>query len=453
MYPENDPNASRQQGRPRVWQALLAAAVLTLAGPGARAAELAVPVGEGGDQLDVRVIEPPDGAAPDAPLVLWVANQYGEMPGPESLAHALARRGATVWLVDVMASLFLPRSDVAVRRVDGAPVGSLIARAVQEGRPTVLVAADRMAVPVLRGMRWWQARTDDPSRLAGAVLLFPSLYRGAPVAGKEPELFSIVDATNLPVMLLQPERGVYRHRLLELRQRFIEAGSPVFVQVLPEVRDYFHMHVEEPRLASLEGLAETMDPAEARAVQALPQQVLQAIPLLASADHSGELLSIDPERTTPIDRQTGLQPVEPQSAPDFALTDIHGREQGLREEFDGVQIVNFWATWCPACVEEIPSMERLASRYPDRLKIYAIAFKQSPEHLREFVREQDFDISFPIPVDPDGQVAARYDAFAFPTSFLVAPDGRIHYSVNAGIIWDTPEVDAIVRELLAIEPE
>ncbi|MFW6323214.1 MAG: peroxiredoxin family protein, partial [Guyparkeria sp.] len=80
-----------------------------------------------------------------------------------------------------------------------------------------------------------------------------------------------------------------------------------------------------------------------------------------------------------------------------------------------------------------------------------IAFKQSPEHLREFM--QDFDVSFPVPVDPDGEVAAKYDAFAFPSSFLVAADGRIHYSVNAGIIWDTEEVDAIVREMLEIEAE
>lgn len=453
MHAENPPKSNRQTSARPIWQAFVAGVVLLLGGPAAKAADLAVPVGEGGDRLDVRVIEPAGGAAADAPLVLWVANQYGEMPGPLSLAHALARQGASVWLVDVMESLFLPRSDVAVRRVDGAPVGSLIARAVETGRPTALVAADRMAVPVLRGMRWWQARTEEPSRLAGAVLLFPSLYRGAPVAGKEPELFSIVDATNLPVMLLQPERGVYRHRLLELRQRFIEAGSPVFVQVLPEVRDYFHMHVEEPRLESLDGLEAQMDPDEARAVQALPEQILRAIPLLASASHTAKVQPLDPTRTTPIDRQTGLQPVDPQPAPDFSLTDIRGDEQALRDDFDGVQIVNFWATWCPACVEEIPSMERLASRYPDRLKIYAIAFKQSPEHLRGFVRDHGFELSFPIPVDPEGQVAARYDAFAFPTSFLVAPDGRIHYSVNAGIIWDTPEVDAIVRELLAIEPE
>lgn len=431
-------------------QGLLAVLLVMLVGP-ARA-ELAIPLGEGGDQLDVRVIEPPQGAPEDGPLVLWVVNQYGDLPGPESVALALARRGATVWMVDVMDSLFLPRSDVNVRNIDGEPVGSLIQRAVEAGRPTVVVAADRMAVPTLRGMRWWQERSDDPEALAGGVLIFPSLYRGAPVAGEEPELFSIIDATNLPVMLLQPERGVYRHRLLDLRERFLAAGSDLFVQVVPEVRDYYHMHLDEPQPETLEHLDRVMDdPAEARAVQSLPDDILRAIPLLAAAAHPTEVRPIDPERTTPVDRQTGLQPVEPQEAPAFELTDLEGNPQRLDPDFDGVQIVNFWATWCPACVEEIPSMERLASRYPDRLKIYAIAFKQSPEHLREFM--QDFDVSFPVPVDPDGAVAAKYDAFAFPSSFLVAADGRIHYSVNAGIIWDTEEVDAIVRELLEIEPE
>ena len=424
------------------------AALLVLSGPAV--ANFTIPVEGTDDLLDVRVIESGT-PAPDAPLVLWMVNQYGEMPGPESVAHALAREGATVWVVDVMDSLFLPRSDVAVRNLAGAPVGSLVARAVAEGRPTVLVGADRMAVPILRGMRWWQQRTHDPAQLAGAVLVFPSLYRGAPVAGEDPEFFSIVDATNLPVMVLQPEKGVYRHRLLELRKRLLEAGSPAFVRVLPDIRDYYHLHVEQARTESLDGLEESMDPAEARAVQALPGQILESIPLLAAADHPWETLALDPERTTPIDRQVGLQPVDPAPAPGFELTDLAGETQSLRDDFDGVQIVNFWATWCPACVEEIPSMERLASRYPDRLKIYAIAFKQSPDHLRTFM--QDFDVSFPVPVDPDGEAAARYGAFAFPTSFLVAADGRIHYSVNAGIIWDTPEVDAIVRELLEIERE
>ncbi|MFP4252308.1 MAG: TlpA family protein disulfide reductase [Guyparkeria sp.] len=433
------------------WQGWLLVALMVMMLGTARA-EFSVPLGDSGDQLDVRVIEPPQGAPEDGPLVLWVANQYGDMAGPDSVAHALARRGATVWMVDVMDSLFLPRSDVNVRELDGEPVGSLIERAIKEGRPTVVVAADRMAVPTLRGMRWWQERTDDPAALTGAVLLFPSLYRGAPVAGEEPELFSIVDATNLPVMLLQPERGVYRHRLLDLRERFLEGGSDLFIKMIPEVRDYFHMEFEEPALDSLDSIDDIVGgAAEARAVRALPDDILRSIPLLAAADHPDEVLPIDPDRTTPVDRQTGLQPVEPQEAPDFELTDLEGNPQRLDPDFDGVQIVNFWATWCPACVEEIPSMERLASRYPDRLKIYAIAFKQSPEHLREFM--QDFDVSFPVPVDPDGEVAAKYDAFAFPSSFLVAADGRIHYSVNAGIIWDTEEVDAIVREMLEIEPE
>ena len=457
MHAENEGKVGREGADRRWWRGLLLTAGLLLASAGATAADLSVPVGEGGDRLEVTVIEPEGGAAADAPLLLWVANQYGDTAGPRSVAHALARRGATVWMVDVLDSLFLTRSDTVVRERDGAAVEALIRHAVEHAggqREIAIIGSDRMAVPILRGMRLWQERVDDTSALAGALLLFPNLYRGTPVAGAEPEFFGIVDATNLPVMIFQPERGVYMNRLNDLWQRLLQGGSSAFVRVVPEVKDYYFLEMAEPRTDSLERVAEVLEsPKAAPAVQALPGQILESVPLLAEAPHPADALALDDSRSEPLEKQTGLTPVTPQRAPDFELQDLAGNAQGLDEDFDGVQIVNFWATWCPACVEEIPSMERLASRYPERLKIYAIAFKQTPEHLRGFVREQGFDLSFPIPVDPEGEVAERYGAFAFPTSFLVAPDGRIHYSVNAGIIWDTSEVDAIVRELLAIEPE
>jgi len=419
--------------------------------------DLRIPVGSDGDRLDVRVIAPDSEAPANGPLVLWAVNQYGDTAGPESIAHALARRGATVWLVDVLDSLFLTRSDTVVRERDGTAIEALIRRGVREAngeRKVIVVGSDRMAVPILRGMRLWQSGMDDTSGLAGAVLLFPNLYRGTPVAGAEPEFFGIVDATNLPVMIVQPEQGAYTNRLAALWERLVRGGSPAFVRVVPGVRDYYFIDMAEPRTKSLGQVAKVLErPSAGPAVQALPDQILASIPLLATAPHPSQALELDESRSEPLEKQTGLTPVTPTPAPDFELPDLDGEAQGLDGHFDGVQIVNFWATWCPACVEEIPSMERLASRYPDRLKIYAIAFKQSPEHLRGFIREHGFDLSFPIPVDSEGEVAERYGAFAFPTSFLVAPDGRIHYSVNAGIIWDTPEVDRIVRELLKIEPE
>jgi len=403
------------------------------------------------------VIAPEGGATEDAPLVLWLVNQYADMPGTRSMTHALARRGATVWMVDLLDSLFLTRSDTVVRELDGTAVAALIRHAVQRAggeRPIVIVGADRMAVPMLRGMRDWQQRADDTSALAGAVLLFPNLYRGTPVAGEEPEFFGIVDATNLPVMVFQPERGVYAHRLQGLWRRLLAGGSAAFVRLIPEVKDYYYIEMTAPRLDSLDGVAEVLKyPGEAAAVQALPDQILQAIPLLAGSPHPAEAPPLDSGRAEPLEKQTGLTKVQPTPAPDFALQDLQGRTQTLNDGFDGVQIVNFWATWCPACVEEIPSMQRLAQRYPDRLRIHAIDFKEAPAHVRDFMQEKGLDVSFPIAVDPDGKVADRYGAFAFPTSFVVGPDGRIHYSVNAGIIWDTPEVDRIIRELLEIEPD
>src|SRR5690606_8093876 len=113
------------------------------------------------------------------PLFVWLVNQYGERRGIDNLAPVLVERGATVWQVDLLGSLLLQRDNETVRNLDGSAVAALLEAAAGNGdRPVVAVACDRMAVPLLRGMRLWQERTGDVSAVAGAVLYFPNLYRG-----------------------------------------------------------------------------------------------------------------------------------------------------------------------------------------------------------------------------------------------------------------------------------
>jgi len=429
---------------------LFTGVLLWMAGVVSASQELQIAVPATGETLDVTIYTSEDEVKQ---RLVWLTNQYGNFRGENTLAHALSRRGVEVWQVDILDSLFLTREDDDVRGLSGANVAALIAAAAAVDEiPLAIAGVDRMAVPILRGVRLWQKEAADVNRLAGSILLFPNLYRGTPVAGEDPEFLGIVHATNQPVMILQPQRGVYANRLYTLRDALETAGSPVFSQNLPGVADYFFVEIAEERPDSLEYIYEvTNSAADAEAFMQLPDQIVQAVDLLANTPRSDQVLDIDPRLTTTIARQTGLVEVEPRPAPDFNLPGIDEVYYGLDDGFEGVRLVNFWATWCPACVEELPSMERLSQSFEDDLRMYGIAYQQSAAHLRDFL--EDYDVTFPIPVDYDGAVAKEYGAFAFPTSFLVDHNGMIRYSVNAGIIWDTPEIMQIVQDLVDEVPE
>lgn len=422
-----------------------------LAWGGVSDSHFTLPYGNQGNELDVSVV---GGEHRHGPLFLWFTNQYGRTIGPEALAHALARRGATVWMVDLLSSLLLPRSNEAVRGLNGQGVAALIRAAVKTGRPVTLVGLDRMAVPILRGLREWQASATNPHAVTGAGLLFPNLYRGTPVAGEPPQFFGIVSATNMPVMILEPQRGVNRNRLGHLLDELQGAGSATFARIIPNVRDYFPLHLKTPQNDSLKNLPHLMKPAEARAMQALPSELIEAANLMAQAPHPKKILALSKALEQPTQQQFGLIAVHNETAKNFALPDLNGRVHrlvhGALENRPAVTLVNFWASWCPHCIQEIPSMSRLAQSYPPgQLRVLSINFKESAAHVRSFIKQ--FHVHFPVLIDRQGDVAEQWGVFAFPSSFLVDDKGRIRYSVNASIDWDTPKVKAIIDQIIDSE--
>ncbi len=404
----------------------------------------------GGDKLDIKVW----GEGHRGPLFIWLLNQYGERQRYDSLAAALAAQGASVWQVDLLDALMLERTAEAIRNMDGGPVASLLEAAVQaesgqRRRSIVLVASDRMAVPLLKGLREWQLRTPSAARgqaaVAGGVLFFPNLYRGTPVAGEEPELMDIVGATNMPVMIMQPALGANRQRLPALLDTFHTAGSPAYSWLVEDVRDYYLLQTEKPVSESLQAMAGKVPASVERAISATPRRLLAAARLLAA--------SKKPSKARPL-RATALKASAPayglierprQPAPAVTLNDAQGKAQSLRH--GRVTLVNFWATWCPPCVHEIPSMNRLAAAYDAKdFGIVSINFKEDPQHVLAFLKRVNVD--FPVLLDHDGAVSARWNVFAFPSTFLLDQRGRIRYSVNTAIEWDDDAVKTVIARLL-----
>ena len=138
----------------------------------------------------------------------------------------------------------------------------------------------------------------------------------------------------------------------------------------------------------------------------------------------------------------------PEPMPPFLVNDVDGRVLSTAELRGKVVIVNFWATWCPPCREEIPEMIDLANRYKDRLQIIGVSEDDdaTPEEVRDFAREQK--INYPIVMGSNG-ISHEYGGVpALPTSFIVNTDGRVvqkHVGLYPSEVYDR-EIRALLGE-------
>lgn len=118
-------------------------------------------------------------------------------------------------------------------------------------------------------------------------------------------------------------------------------------------------------------------------------------------------------------------------APEFTLTGLAGEQYSLSELQGKTVIINFWATWCAPCREEMPDLQEIHEEYADEgLVILAVNANEPPETVQAFVDE--FDLTFPILLDNQRAVAALYEVQAYPSTFFVDRDGRIRVDTYSG---------------------
>jgi thiol-disulfide isomerase/thioredoxin len=110
-------------------------------------------------------------------------------------------------------------------------------------------------------------------------------------------------------------------------------------------------------------------------------------------------------------------------APNFKLRSLNGRQVSL-DQFKGkVVLLDFWQTTCGPCRMTMPLLERLQKEYPRSMALLAINMQESPEPVRDYVREQDLNSE--VLLDEDGSVATAYDVEAIPTQVLIDKEGII----------------------------
>jgi cytochrome c biogenesis protein CcmG/thiol:disulfide interchange protein DsbE len=136
---------------------------------------------------------------------------------------------------------------------------------------------------------------------------------------------------------------------------------------------------------------------------------------------------------------TGLlaaPPDPPEMAPDFSISLLDGTEFSLSEHLatDGRPILlNFWASWCFPCREEMPALDEAATLHPEVLFL-GIAVEDITTEAEAFAEE--IDVGYPLAIDETGIVAARYPFLGLPTTWLIDSDGRIVRQISGAMTLD-----------------
>jgi peroxiredoxin len=143
----------------------------------------------------------------------------------------------------------------------------------------------------------------------------------------------------------------------------------------------------------------------------------------------------------------GLTPLaDKPPAPDFSLVDMDGEVYRLSDLRGRVVIVNFWATWCPPCREEMPSMQRAWEQLEaEGIVMLGINVGEDEDTIFEFTA--NYPVDFPLLLDRDSKIIGQWPVRGLPTTYVVDPDGRLVYQAIGSREWDDPALLSLVRAL------
>ena len=135
-------------------------------------------------------------------------------------------------------------------------------------------------------------------------------------------------------------------------------------------------------------------------------------------------------------------------APGFTLRNLNGNLEGLSEFKDQVVVLNFWATWCAPCLEEMPAFEKLYRRYRSQgLTVIAVSLdKGDTSKVEKFVDEHS--LTFPVLLDLDGIAERIYPSFTIPFTYVIDKRGRIAARVDGAKNWSSNETFAALDILI-----
>jgi len=374
-------------------------------------------------------------------LILWLPSEFGLSPRQTPTAEALSKLGIEVWIPDLHSAWFIPPGRYSLNNIDSEAIVKLIEKALSQNKTLYLLASGRSNVLALHGIRRYQLTGQNTQNLGGVLAINPRLFIRTPQGGEAAEYLPIATASNVPMYLLQPKNSGGFWRTAKLIEKLSSGGSRVFAQPLYNVKDGFHTNPD-------------YKPHEATVTAQLPLIFSHAIyQLEALGGTPAKAAAMAGEELKPQSSSNGAQ-LKPytteRKAPKLALPQTQGEDISLSQLQGRVVLVNFWATWCPPCVEEIPSLQRLyAAKHKAGLEILAVDVGESKQQITDFL--SDKPVAFPVLLDEGGEALKAWNVHAFPTTLILDKQHRIRYAIYGGYDWNSEEVRNSI-DLLLQEP-
>ena len=143
-----------------------------------------------------------------------------------------------------------------------------------------------------------------------------------------------------------------------------------------------------------------------------------------------------------------LQPMKDVApTPEFSLTTPEGKKISLKDFRGKTVFLNFWATWCVPCREEMPAMEKLYQEFKNNnFVVLAINVKDRKQEAIAFIKE--LKLTYPVALDPEAEVAQLYGAWGLPTTYLIGPKGEGLARGWGPAEWYSPAARKLFKELL-----
>ena len=146
-------------------------------------------------------------------------------------------------------------------------------------------------------------------------------------------------------------------------------------------------------------------------------------------------------------KSIGLNKPAMQRAPDFNLRDANGGVSGLGAYRGSLVLLNFWATWCGPCREEMPSMDQLSRNFGGQgLVVVAVNQRENAALVNKFMKTHG--LNFATPMDTDGRVAASYRVYGIPVTYLIDGNGQAIGMKSGPRDWSSAEVVSVFRKLI-----